>query len=203
MPKVLPYVYRLYNHVTGEFYIGYREQNKVQSANDIGYVYFTSSKYVKPRFSEFDISIIAEFFSGLDAYEFEQELIYQNWNNPLLLNKSCYHGKQKFRSNGPQSDEHKAKHSKSKKGIKRGPMSEQRKQAISLARRSITGKSKGTTGMKLGAQSIQQKEAQSKRKMGFVSAYDLTENKFTSVLKDEFVKFKGIRYVGLRSKLIP
>jgi hypothetical protein len=42
--KVLPYVYRLDNTITGEFYIGYRAANKVPSEQDLGLKYFTSTQ---------------------------------------------------------------------------------------------------------------------------------------------------------------
>jgi len=50
-------------------------------------IYKTSSKIVKPSFDQYDWHIVAEFFRRTDAYDFEQELIFENWANPLLLNK--------------------------------------------------------------------------------------------------------------------
>jgi len=88
--KALPYVYRLDNPITGEFYIGYRESNKLPSHLDLP-KYKTSSKIVKPRFEEFTITILAEFFSGLDALYHEQLSIFEVWGNPLLLNRCCRH----------------------------------------------------------------------------------------------------------------
>ena len=84
---IYSYVYRLDHPVTGEFYIGFRTANTVRAKEDFGSIYFTSSKYVKPRFHEFDYYIIAEFFNSDDAYTFEQSLIEENWGDPLLLNK--------------------------------------------------------------------------------------------------------------------
>ena len=84
--KVAPYVYRLDNTETGEFYIGYRCANKAPSSDDLGKQYFTSSKIVKPRFHEFIISIIAEFFDKEDALKFEVELIGQHWKQEGSLN---------------------------------------------------------------------------------------------------------------------
>jgi hypothetical protein len=84
---IYPYVYRLDHPVTGEFYIGYRCANKVSSAEDLGHIYFTSSKIVKPRFHEFTYQIIAEFFDKNDAYDFEQQLISDNFKNPNILNR--------------------------------------------------------------------------------------------------------------------
>lgn len=84
---ILPYVYKLVHKETGEFYIGYRWKNKVCVDEDFGTIYKTSSKYVKPKFAEFESSIIAEFYDSEDAYWFEQSLIEENFADPLILNK--------------------------------------------------------------------------------------------------------------------
>lgn len=87
MKQILPYVYRLTNRNTGEFYYGYRKANKVRAEEDLGIEYFTSSRYVKPRFKEFETEIVAEFFDSDSAYWFEQSLIQENWKEPGILNK--------------------------------------------------------------------------------------------------------------------
>lgn len=94
--KTFPYVYKCTNRETGKFYIGYRKANKTPSSSDFPR-YKTSSNQVKPEFDKFDWYIIAEFFDADAAYEFEQQTIHENWSNPLILNKSCYFGKHKFR----------------------------------------------------------------------------------------------------------
>lgn len=86
--NVFPYVYKVVNRITGEFYIGYREANKLPAEKDI-LNYKTSSAKVKPNFSDFDPYIIAEFFTETardDAYWFEQNLIAEHISNPLCLN---------------------------------------------------------------------------------------------------------------------
>lgn len=91
---ILPYVYMLTNSETSEFYIGYRYKNVklgLKPEEDIGKVYFTSSKYVRPCFSKFKVLILAEFFSSDDAYDFEQTLIEENIKNPLCLNRHYQH----------------------------------------------------------------------------------------------------------------
>lgn len=88
--KVLPYVYRLDNPITGEFYIGYREANKLPSHLDLP-KYKTSASDIKKNFSVFVWQIIAEFPIGNDAYDHEQLSIFEEWGNPLLLNKNCRH----------------------------------------------------------------------------------------------------------------
>lgn len=97
--KVLPYVYCLNNPITGEFYIGYREKNTEPSHLDFP-KYKTSAPKVKASFDQFTWHIVAEFFEGNDAYDFEQQLIFENWTNPLLLNRSCFHGSKRFKFNG-------------------------------------------------------------------------------------------------------
>ena len=96
--QVRPYVYFGIHKVTKEIYLGYREANTKSSHIDI-FEYRTSSKVVNPFFDEYDWYILAEFFNGNDAYDFEQQLIFENWNNPLLLNVNCRYGsKSRFKS---------------------------------------------------------------------------------------------------------
>lgn len=97
--KVNPYVYICIHRETKEFYIGSRVANKEPSHLDFP-KYRTSSKNVKPRFDQFDWYIVAEFTyqtSKNDAYDFEQLLIYENWKDPLILNKHYSHGKSRFK----------------------------------------------------------------------------------------------------------
>ena len=86
--KVRPYVYICFDRETGQFYIGYREQNiRFNRTSDVDFPkYKTSSIYVRKNFDRFDWIILAEFENGDDAYAFEQQLIFENWSNPLLLN---------------------------------------------------------------------------------------------------------------------
>jgi len=112
--KILPYVYKLTHKKTNEFYIGVRWGNKYPADLDLGKRYWTSSKIVKPKFNEFNIQIIAEFFNSEDAIDHEQILIEKNWKNPLLLNKAIQVSKT-FRCTG-HTKETKLKISSSKKG---------------------------------------------------------------------------------------
>lgn len=97
--KPAPYVYMCVNKDTNEFYIGYRYKNvDNNTTSDADFPeYKTSSKKVNPVFDQFDWIILAEFFTAEDAYDFEQQTIYENWNNPLLLNESCQHGHKRFK----------------------------------------------------------------------------------------------------------
>ena len=99
--QVHPYVYVCTHKITKEFYIGYREKNtKLNITSDVDLPrYKTSSKQVKSEFDNYDWQVIAEFLVGNDAYDFEQQLIFENWDNPLLLNKNCrYTSKKRFKS---------------------------------------------------------------------------------------------------------
>jgi uncharacterized protein YbgA (DUF1722 family) len=137
--KSMPYVYICIHRETNEFYIGYRTKNvKLNKPSHIDLTdYKTSSKLVKLNFDKFDWYIIAEFYTGDDAYDFEQQLIHENWGNPLLLNKSCHYSVKRFRHSGPHSEETKRKLSEISTGRKLPPQSKESNQKRSA---SLTGK---------------------------------------------------------------
>ncbi len=88
--KVLPYVYIGIHRETGQFYIGSRTTKKLKLPPEQDLQkYRTSSKVVKPIFDEFDWYIVAMFFDPINCHMFEQELIYDNFKSPIILNKSC------------------------------------------------------------------------------------------------------------------
>lgn len=119
--KVLPYVYWITHKETGQFYIGYREANKIPASEDLP-IYQTSSRNIKKlKFENFNWKIIAEFLDGDSAYEFENRLIEENFKNPLCLNKHFVKdGKRKFNGSVNKgkilSDETKKKMSDSQNG---------------------------------------------------------------------------------------
>jgi hypothetical protein len=122
--KVLPYVYELKHKTTGEFYFGFRRANTAPALDDLGKAYFTSSKYVTPRFDEFEFYVIAEFFDENDAYWFEQSLIEENWKNSLLLNRKYQKQdsrKEMFKPKEHISEEHKRKVGDALRGITKSP----------------------------------------------------------------------------------
>ena len=92
----LPYVYVVRHRNTGKFYIGMRSANKVVAEQDLGVHYFTSSKHVKNNFSEYDIEIKAYFIDQISAFKFENDLIEENWGDPLLLNRHYQKSMSKF-----------------------------------------------------------------------------------------------------------
>jgi len=149
--KPAPYVYMCVHKTTRQFYIGYREKNVYlnrTSDTDLP-LYRTSSKYINPVFKEYDWHIVAEFVDGASAYDFEQMLIQQHWNNPLLINRQ-YHSAEdtRFRNAGhseetrqklrkpkpPRSSEHCANMSLAKQGKKRAPRTEEHCRNISMAK---------------------------------------------------------------------
>jgi hypothetical protein len=114
--KVLPYVYRLDNPITGEFYIGYRMANKIPSHLDLP-KYRTSAPEIKKNFNNFIWKILAEFTNGNDAYDHEQLSIFEEWGNPLLLNQTCRYGSSKrFKCSDIRTPEHNAKIGAANKG---------------------------------------------------------------------------------------
>jgi len=108
--KVMPYVYMGVHKISNEYYFGYREANRVPSSDDLGTKYFTSSKKIKEiGFDNFNWTILAEFFTGLDAYLFEQSLIEKHISNkPLNLNKRLW-GKYVGGSNHSEETKNKMK----------------------------------------------------------------------------------------------
>lgn len=113
---ILPYVYRVTNRSTLEFYIGVRWANKAPAEEDLGFKYFTSSKVVKPQFDCYDREILAVFYHMEDAFQFEQQLIEQAWNNELCLNRQFKRGSEiRFKCSG-HTIESRQKMSQSMKG---------------------------------------------------------------------------------------
>jgi hypothetical protein len=113
-----PYVYLCVHKETQQFYIGYRYKNTVPSNIDFP-LYKTSSKSVRTSFDQFDWVILAEFLDKNSAYDFEQQLIYEHLADPLILNRQCHHGKQRWnfsRTGIKESDETRLKKSIARRG---------------------------------------------------------------------------------------
>lgn len=119
--KVMPYVYMCIHKNTKQFYIGSRVSQRQKLPSHLDFPkYKTSSKYVKPIFNEFDWYIVAEFLDRDSTYNFEQELICENFNNCLILNKSHFYNKTKFSNAGRiASVETRQKQSEAGKGRKK------------------------------------------------------------------------------------
>jgi len=73
--EALPYVYKCVEKSTGNYYIGYRYKNRVPAEEDLGVHYYTSNKYVKENFDNFDVEIISEFPDRKSAFQYETDLI--------------------------------------------------------------------------------------------------------------------------------
>jgi hypothetical protein len=89
----LPYVYKITNIITEEFYIGSRYQNVklgLRPEKDIGVTYFTSGKLEK-QFKQNPNNFIKEIlFTDINVdivYTSEQNYIKEHIKNPLCLNK--------------------------------------------------------------------------------------------------------------------
>jgi hypothetical protein len=103
--KAVPYVYICTHKETNQFYIGYREVNvRLNRPSHLDLPeYKTSSKVVNPEWENYTWTIVAEFFDPSHAYSFEQQLIFDNWENPLLLNGYYRLGVHtQFRNRGPR-----------------------------------------------------------------------------------------------------
>lgn len=182
----LPYVYICTHKKTNQFYIGYREANKIPSFLDLP-EYKTSSKKVKPYFDEFDWIIVKEFQTGEEAYDFEQQLIYENWQNQLLLNETCHYGKLKFRNTEKyhHTEDTKQRLSKSHTGK---TLSNETKKKMSLVR---TGKifteetkQKISKSKKGKIASLQAKQKMSAAKKGSLWYNNGIQNKRTKVIPE-------------------
>lgn len=143
-----PYVYKLTHKVTGQFYYGYREVNTVSALNDMGILYTTSSSLIHEMgFENFNIEILLETDTGLEAYTTEQTLINEFWSNPLLLNQHnffsetniirCYPGKKRSK----KAKENISKAFMGRRSPNKGkPMSEEQKQKLRKPRTEETKK---------------------------------------------------------------
>lgn len=180
--KNAPYVYLLTHKETKQFYVGYRESNILPSEKDI-LEYKSSSKMVRALgFENFDIVIVAEFFDGDSAYDFENRLIEKHIKNPLCLNGHyTKDGKNRFKTI-EVTEETKLKISKSLTGRTRKPLSDDHKEKLRIGRiqsaeeklaRSIkqTGKKRGPYGSQKNPapprkHSIEERKARSERMKG-------------------------------------
>lgn len=82
----------------GKFYIGYRGSTKLPD-QDFLIRYFSSSKEVKLRIKSgqhHSGKILCIFNNKVDAYNYEQDLIFKEISNPNILNKVCYKGRKGF-----------------------------------------------------------------------------------------------------------
>lgn len=89
----MAYVYKITFLPTDQYYIGYRG-SKNAIPDDLLTTYFTSSKVVARLIKEHGVEkfakeILAEFDTGVEAYEYEQQLLREHnvESNTLMLNK--------------------------------------------------------------------------------------------------------------------
>lgn len=138
----ISYIYKLVEINTGQFYIGYRTIKGNDPYEDLGKMYFSSSKIIrKIGFNNFYFGIIETHDDHDTCYWREQYLIKENFKNPLILNRSYFepNGKKVFSFYGVKmSDEQKRKISNSKIGKKinkSGPPSLETRLKISESKR--------------------------------------------------------------------
>lgn len=149
-----PYVYKI-THPSGYFYIGARWANIVNYTDDFGIVYFTSTKnpLVVSDFQLFDRHFL-ECETPEKARALEKDMIKQEWDNPLLLNRNI--PGEKFFCDG-HTKETRIKMSESKKGRKPNnfgkPASKKKKEKNSIA-------------SKLQIHSVERRNATSARMIG-------------------------------------
>ena len=152
--KAVPYVYICTHKDTNQFYIGYREKNvKLNRPSHLDLPeYKTSSTKVRPDWSNYTWTIVAEFFDPSHAHTFEQQLICDNWKNPLLLNGQYRLGKIKqFRNSGPSPLKGKPSPKKGKPSGKKGKPSG-KQQNPSSKPSPKKGKPSGRKGIPTGKQ---------------------------------------------------
>jgi len=147
---LMPYVYRVENTVTKEFYYGSRYNYTCDPIDDIWIDYFTSSKSVKKLIKEFGkesfvVSIIEVFEDSTKCFRNEQTLIETYISDVLCLNKQYVKEDYPvFLNKNKCSDNTKLKMSMANsgrepwnKGVKMGPnktpMSESTKQKLRIA----------------------------------------------------------------------
>ena len=142
---------------------------------------------------------MAECENGDDAYDIEQLLIYENWNNPLLLNETCYYGKRRFHRKTDQVGENNPmwnkKHKESSKKLQSIAASGENNSQFGKS-----GKLSPRFGKSFSEESLIAMGALQK---GLVTAYNLVTNKTEKIPRDLFYSLQNIKYVGLRSRLIP
>jgi hypothetical protein len=96
------YVYKITIISTGQYYIGFRKANNVSPEHDLLKLYFSSSNKVKHVISVLGIDAVKGeiLFTSKDpetSYWYEQQLISDNLNDPLILNMQCRKYKSGFK----------------------------------------------------------------------------------------------------------
>lgn len=130
-----PYVYKLTHKTTNQFYIGFRSAHTLEPEQDI-LIYKSSSRFVKEiGFDNFNAQIVAMFLDKKSAYDFEQKLIYDNWNEPGILNRTVFLNGKSFLNIG-HSEDTRRKMSATRLGVKKNPAS------VEKMRHTKTGKHK-------------------------------------------------------------
>jgi hypothetical protein len=91
------YVYKI-TFTDESYYIGYRGSSQAPE-QDFLKKYFSSSKVVRSRIENSESYKGEILYRDMDqkaAYESEQKLIYENFNDKKILNRACYYGRDGF-----------------------------------------------------------------------------------------------------------
>jgi len=149
----MPYIYRVENLVTSEFYYGARYVESTAPEEDLWIKYFTSSKKIKKLIADYGIhsflTTVLEIHTDVDkCYQHEQVFIKENIHHPLCLNKQYREcGSVVFLNKG-HSQETKIRISETTKGrvgswnTRISPSTETR-QRISNSCKGVSGSKKG------------------------------------------------------------
>ena len=91
--KIKPYTYLLIRKFDNKKYYGVRWANKNPAIEDVGKIYFTSSKIIKPDFkknpSNYNIRLSWTFDTVHEAREYEKRVNKKNLKKPAWLNKNA------------------------------------------------------------------------------------------------------------------
>lgn len=142
-----PYVYRVTNKITGQFYIGMKATSSYWTGTEIGVDYFTSSTdtVFREDFKKNPQNYICEkLFEGAleDVEKLEGDLIVANKENPLILNKAFQHNG-KICSLPGCHRKPEAKKRMSEAAKKRAPFTDEQRKRMSESRKGRKAWNKG------------------------------------------------------------
>lgn len=148
----MPYVYRVENQITKQFYYGSRYVETTSPDLDLFVTYFTSSKTIKQLIEIHGVhsfnKFILEIHTDRDTcYQQEQLFIKENISNPLCLNKQYRECGENIFLNKGHSDETRLKMKTANKGRipwnKGIPTSDETRKKLSESNKGVSGSKKG------------------------------------------------------------
>lgn len=103
------YIYRFTHKIKNTFYIGSRCANVLPPDEDFIHVYKSSNNYIKKHTDEFYGEILCEIENdpfGHLAWTLEQQMIEENWTDPLIINKHYETKRGVFANTKPREHKH-------------------------------------------------------------------------------------------------